>query len=38
MRIVVTHHHFALAPDYEGGEVMPKAKRALATFLASKLM
>jgi 3',5'-cyclic AMP phosphodiesterase CpdA len=28
-RIVVTHHHWAPAPDYEGSEVMPKAKRAL---------
>ncbi|HSJ23799.1 MAG TPA: metallophosphoesterase [Longimicrobiales bacterium] len=31
-RIVVTHHHFAPAPDYEGGEVMPKAKRAIDCF------
>lgn len=31
-RIVVAHHHFAPAPDYEGGEVMPKAKRALDEF------
>jgi len=31
-RIVVAHHHFAPAPDYEGGEVMPKAKRALDRF------
>jgi 3',5'-cyclic AMP phosphodiesterase CpdA len=28
-RIVVTHHHWAPAPDYEGGEVMPGAKQAL---------
>ena len=28
-RIVVTHHHWAPAPDYEGGEVMPWAKQAL---------
>jgi len=28
-RIVVTHHHWAPAPDYEGSEVMPGAKRAL---------
>src|SRR5690606_31281217 len=28
LRIVVAHHHFAPAPDYEGGTVMPKAKRA----------
>lgn len=31
-RIVVAHHHFSPAPDYEGGEVMPKAKRALDEF------
>ena len=31
-RIVVAHHHFAPAPDYEGGEVMPNAKRAIDRF------
>ncbi|HEX6590200.1 MAG TPA: metallophosphoesterase [Longimicrobiales bacterium] len=31
-RIVVAHHHFAPAPDYEGGEVMPQAKRAMDMF------
>jgi 3',5'-cyclic AMP phosphodiesterase CpdA len=31
-RMVVAHHHFAPAPDYEGGEVMPKAKRAMDCF------
>ena len=31
-RIVVAHHHFAPAPDYEGGQVMPKAKRAIDLF------
>jgi 3',5'-cyclic AMP phosphodiesterase CpdA len=31
-RIVVAHHHFAPAPDYEGGQVMPRAKRAVDTF------
>lgn len=31
-RIVVAHHHFAPAPDYEGGQVMPKAKRAIDCF------
>jgi 3',5'-cyclic AMP phosphodiesterase CpdA len=31
-RIVVAHHHFAPAPDYEGGQVMPGAKRAMALF------
>ncbi|MHB1170150.1 MAG: metallophosphoesterase family protein, partial [Longimicrobiales bacterium] len=36
-RIVVAHHHFAPAPDYEGGEVMPKARRALDRFTALKV-
>jgi 3',5'-cyclic AMP phosphodiesterase CpdA len=31
-RIVVAHHHFAPAPDYEGGQVMPRAKRAMDCF------
>lgn len=31
-RIVVAHHHFAPAPDYEHVQVMPKAKRAMETF------
>jgi 3',5'-cyclic AMP phosphodiesterase CpdA len=31
-RIVVAHHHFAPAPDYEGGQVMPEAKRAIDRF------
>jgi 3',5'-cyclic AMP phosphodiesterase CpdA len=31
-RIVVAHHHFAPAPDYERGEVMSKARRALDIF------
>jgi 3',5'-cyclic AMP phosphodiesterase CpdA len=31
-RIVVAHHHFAPAPDYEGGQVMPRAKRAIDCF------
>jgi len=33
-RIVVAHHHFAPAPDYEGGQVMPGAKRAIDRFTA----
>ncbi|MBW3600658.1 MAG: metallophosphoesterase, partial [Planctomycetes bacterium] len=33
VRIIVSHHHFAPAPDYEGGQVMPKAKRAMNRFL-----
>lgn len=32
VRIVVAHHHFAPAPDYEGGQVMPRAKRAIDVF------
>jgi 3',5'-cyclic AMP phosphodiesterase CpdA len=32
VKILVSHHHFAPAPDYEGGNVMPKAKRALNRF------
>jgi 3',5'-cyclic AMP phosphodiesterase CpdA len=32
-RIVVAHHHFVPAPDYELDRAMPKAKRALTLFL-----
>jgi 3',5'-cyclic AMP phosphodiesterase CpdA len=32
MKIVVAHHHFAPPPDFEGGDVMPRAKRALDLF------
>jgi 3',5'-cyclic AMP phosphodiesterase CpdA len=32
-RIVVAHHHFVPAPDFERDRVMPKAKRALNRFL-----
>lgn len=32
LRIVVAHHHFAPPPDWEGAEVMAKAKRALDAF------
>ncbi|MBI4540246.1 MAG: metallophosphoesterase [Gemmatimonadetes bacterium] len=31
-RIVVAHHHFAPAPDYEGGDVMPRAHQILDAF------
>jgi 3',5'-cyclic AMP phosphodiesterase CpdA len=31
-KIVVAHHHFAPAPDYEGGDVMPNAKEAMEAF------
>ena len=37
VRIVVAHHHFAPAPDYEGGEVMPHSKRAIDVFTRSKV-
>jgi 3',5'-cyclic AMP phosphodiesterase CpdA len=37
VRIVVAHHHFAPAPDYEGGQVMPKAKRAIDRFTDLKV-
>ncbi|MFO7892481.1 MAG: metallophosphoesterase [Longimicrobiales bacterium] len=37
VRIVVAHHHFAPAPDYEGGQVMPRAKRAIDTFTRQKV-
>lgn len=33
-RVVVAHHHFAPAPDYEGGQVMPGGKRSLERFTA----
>jgi len=31
-RILVSHHHFAPPPDWEGAEAMPRAKRALDAF------
>lgn len=37
LKIVVAHHHFAPAPDYEGGQVMPKAKRAIDHFTELKV-
>lgn len=33
VKIVVAHHHFAPAPDYESDTPMPKAKRALDCFV-----
>ena len=32
-RIVVAHHHFAPAPDYERDQTMPRAKRAMNRFV-----
>jgi 3',5'-cyclic AMP phosphodiesterase CpdA len=32
-RIVVAHHHFAPAPDYQRDQVMPHAKRAMNHFI-----
>ena len=37
LKIVVAHHHFAPAPDYEGGDVMPRAKRAMDRFTELKV-
>src|SRR5690606_15599370 len=36
-RIVVAHHHFAPAPDYQGGRPMPRARRALDVFTALRV-
>lgn len=33
VKIVVAHHHFAPAPDYEWDQTMPKAKRAIDKFV-----
>jgi 3',5'-cyclic AMP phosphodiesterase CpdA len=35
LKVLVTHHHFAPPPDFEGGDVMPQAKRALDLFVES---
>ena len=32
LRVVVTHHHLAPPPDFEGGNVMPVARRAIEAF------
>ncbi|MHC4947407.1 MAG: metallophosphoesterase family protein [Planctomycetota bacterium] len=37
VRIVVAHHHFAPAPDYERDQVMPKSKRALDRLVALRV-
>jgi 3',5'-cyclic AMP phosphodiesterase CpdA len=37
LRIVVTHHNLAPAPDFEGGEVIQKAQRTLDAFTAMKV-
>jgi 3',5'-cyclic AMP phosphodiesterase CpdA len=37
LRIVVAHHHFAPPPDWEGGDVMPRSKRALDAFTGMKV-
>lgn len=36
-RILVSHHHLAPPPDFEGADVMPKAKRALDAFTAMRV-
>lgn len=33
VRIVVAHHHFAPAPDYQRDQIMPQAKRAMNHFI-----
>jgi 3',5'-cyclic AMP phosphodiesterase CpdA len=37
LRVVVAHHHFAPAPDYEGGSAMPRARRAIDFFEGLKV-
>jgi 3',5'-cyclic AMP phosphodiesterase CpdA len=37
LRVVVAHHHFAPPPDFEGGDVMPRARRAIDAFTAMKV-
>lgn len=37
LRIVVSHHHFAPPPDFEGAEAMQEAQRALDAFTAMKV-
>lgn len=37
LQVVVTHHHLAPPPDFEGGQVMPKAKRAIEAFTRMKV-
>jgi 3',5'-cyclic AMP phosphodiesterase CpdA len=32
LKVVVAHHHFCPAPDYEKDEVMPQSKRAMNVF------
>lgn len=37
VRVVVTHHHLAPAPDFIGGTVMPYARRAMERFTRLKV-
>jgi 3',5'-cyclic AMP phosphodiesterase CpdA len=37
LRILVLHHHLAPPPDFEGGDVMPKARRAIDAFTEMKV-
>jgi 3',5'-cyclic AMP phosphodiesterase CpdA len=37
LRIIVAHHHFAPAPDYEKSSAMPKARRAIDAFETLKV-
>lgn len=34
LQVLVTHHHLAPPPDFEGGNVMPRARRAIEAFTA----
>ena len=36
-RVLVTHHHLAPPPDFEGAQFMPHAKRALDAFTAMRV-
>jgi 3',5'-cyclic AMP phosphodiesterase CpdA len=36
-RVIVSHHHFAPPPDFEGADAMPGAKRALDVFTALRV-
>lgn len=37
LRVVVTHHHLAPPPDFAGGQVMPRARRAIEAFTAMRV-
>jgi 3',5'-cyclic AMP phosphodiesterase CpdA len=37
LRMIVSHHHFAPPPDFEGAKAVPQAKRALDAFTAMRV-